>query len=565
MDNTKNYKWNYCSLGGVVRVNIASGEDIAHLDELDQKLWTVLSCPVHGLEFDPVTLHLLDTDGDGKIRVGEIVDAAKWLTRIIKDKDLILKGDDSLPLAEFNTEDPDGARLLRSAKQILGNLGLEKDEISLADASDSVAIFAKTQSNGDGIVTPASTSDAVLSKTISDCISTIGSVVDRSGEKGVNAELIEKFYDECAGYSAWMADADAHRAEYFPYGEDTLKAMAACDALRGKMADYFMRCDLVNFNPASEGVLGISVERISQISAGNVAEQSEQIASYPLAVPSAARTLPLDGINPAWQASFSDLKSIVLDKDYKGRDSISEADWKDILAKFAPYKSWQSAVKGTVVAPLGIETVNSVLAAGRKAELLALVEADLALKAESESIDEVSKLLYLYRDFYKLLCNYVIFTDFYSRDPERRSIFEAGRLYIDQRCCNLCIKVSDMGAHAGMAGLSGMFLIYCKCSSKLRPETMDIVAVMTAGDVKNLRPGKNAIFYDREGGDWDAVVTSIVDNPISVRQAFFSPYVKFWNFCVGLLNKSAADKDSKMLEDLKAKAETAASAPADAG
>ena len=46
------YDWKYSVVGGVTRVNIETGEDIAHLGELDQKLWTVLSCPVKGLEFD---------------------------------------------------------------------------------------------------------------------------------------------------------------------------------------------------------------------------------------------------------------------------------------------------------------------------------------------------------------------------------------------------------------------------------------------------------------------------------------------------------------------------------
>ena len=89
MDNK--YPWSFCSLGGVTRVKISSGEDIAHLGELDQKLWTVLSCPVDGLYFDKKTLSLLDTDKDGKIRVYEVVAAAEWITSVLKDKDLILK------------------------------------------------------------------------------------------------------------------------------------------------------------------------------------------------------------------------------------------------------------------------------------------------------------------------------------------------------------------------------------------------------------------------------------------------------------------------------------------
>ena len=111
------YPWRYCSLGGVTRVKLSTGEDIAHLGELDQKLWTVLSCPVDGLIFDKKTLEILDSDKDGRIRVGEVVAAAQWLTSVIKDKDLILNGSDSLPLDSINTENPTGERLARSARQ----------------------------------------------------------------------------------------------------------------------------------------------------------------------------------------------------------------------------------------------------------------------------------------------------------------------------------------------------------------------------------------------------------------------------------------------------------------
>ena len=121
--NTNGYQWDYCSLGGVVRVNITSGEDIAHLGELDQKLWTVLSCPVKGLEFDAETLKLLDTDGDGKIRVPEVVAAAEWLTAAVKDKDSILKGESSIALDAINTESEIGKALHESAKPILATLG----------------------------------------------------------------------------------------------------------------------------------------------------------------------------------------------------------------------------------------------------------------------------------------------------------------------------------------------------------------------------------------------------------------------------------------------------------
>lgn len=140
------YDWQYCSLGGAIRVKIASGEDIAHLGELDQKLWTVLSCPVDGLEFDRQTLDLIDTEHDGKIMVNEVVQAAQWLTSVIKDKDLILKGDSVLSLDQINTDNETGKKLYDSALQILRNLGLDKQEISVEDALDTKAIFTGTNS-----------------------------------------------------------------------------------------------------------------------------------------------------------------------------------------------------------------------------------------------------------------------------------------------------------------------------------------------------------------------------------------------------------------------------------
>ena len=133
-NQTNGYPWKYCSLGGVVRVNITSGEDIAHLGELDQKLWTVLSCPTKDLAIDERTLNLIDTDGDGKIRVAEVVAAAQWLTSVLKDKDAILKGENELKLDGINTDNEAGQKLYNSAKQILSNLKLEKDSIT-ADSS----------------------------------------------------------------------------------------------------------------------------------------------------------------------------------------------------------------------------------------------------------------------------------------------------------------------------------------------------------------------------------------------------------------------------------------------
>ncbi len=561
----KQYDWKFSTVGGVPRVNIESGEDIAHLKELDQKMWTVLSCPTKGLEIDEKTLELMDLDGDGKIRVHEVVEAATWITKVLKNPDLLLKQEDTISLDDINQDDEDGKKLYDSAKQILANLELDKNEISVADTSDSIAIFAKTKFNGDGVITENSTDDEALKAVIANCVKTIGSTPDRSGVDGVNAEQIEAFYTNCNDYMTWFTSEDANKATVFPYGDNTEAALAAYNALKEKVEDFFMRCKLTAFNSDSSAALDVTVARMEAISEKSLSACTEEIAGYPLARVNSKLELPLNGgINPAWEAAFANIKLLIFDVDFPKQKSISEADWNAIGAKFGPYEAWKAAKKGEIVESLGVDVIKEIVEKNQKDALLALVEQDKAEETKSNEIVTVNKLTHYYRDIYKLIKNYVTFSDFYTRDENKKAIFQAGTLYIDQRSCDLCVKVSDMGKHNLTAGLSGMYLLYCDCHSKKKNETMTIVAVMTDGDIDNLMVGKNAIFYDRDGVDWDATVVKIIDNPISIRQAFWSPYRKFANWVTDLINKSAAEKDSKSFDNMTASvSEKAAAAPAE--
>ena len=545
------YDWKFSTVGGVTRVNIDSGEDIAHLCELDQKLWTVLSCPVKGLELDEETLEMIDVDKDGKIHVNDVVATAEWLKLALNNMDALLKGEDSIPFSVFNKSTEEGRALLASAKQILANLGLQKDRISVADTSDSIAIFAKTKLNGDGIITSETTDDEALKDVLGKIVATTGSVQDRSGIAGVNAELVEKFFAEAAAYAAWIETGKAGGSTVFPYGDDTSAAWDACSAISEKISDFFMRCKLADFHTESTAVLDVTTEQIGSISGKNLSECYDEISSYPLAKVNREQQLPLNGgKNPAWNGAFDKLRSLVLDKELKSKDFMVETEWLGILAKFDAFNAWTASKAGASVESLGYETVRQILDSGCKAGLLQLIEDDLALKGESDSIDAVNRLTHLYRDFYTLLKNFVTLRSFYS--PGELADFQAGRLYIDQRCCDLCIKVTDMGKQGDMASMSNMFIAYCNCVSKYSSDTMTIAAVITDGDVNAIREGKNAIFYDRKGLDWDATVIKIIDNPISVRQAFWRPYRKFGQFIENTINKFAADKDSEAMNNMTA-------------
>lgn len=536
----KKYKWEFVNIGGASRVKINRGEDIAHLEELDPKMWTVLSCPISGLEIDEKSLKYMDCDADGKLRVNDVVAVSKWITSLLRDKDLILKGNDSIDLSQINTEDENGLKLHNSAIQILKNLGKEGSVISLADTADITAIFEKTRFNGDGIITEASTDEQAEKAAIAAAVATVGGVQDRSGAAGVGVEQIEAFYKNLSDYTAWCnAEVKA------PFGDKTDALIEAYNSLDAKVKDYFMRSELAAFSPDSTSTLDVQTVRIEAISAENLSSKREEIAAYPLARITGKSEIDLScSINPAWAAQFELVRSVAIDSDKK---SITLDEWNAIGAKFTDYVAWKGAKAGGAVEGLGLDAIKDFIAQDKKPALLELVAKDAALKEEAENIEMVDRFLHIYKDFYRLLRNFVTLVDFYDKDKSTVAIFQSGTLLIDQRACRFCMKVADMGKHNASAATSGMYLLYCDCTTKSVPGTLKIVAAVTVGDVGEFIVGKNGVYYDNAGVEWDAVITKIVDNPISVAQAFWSPYRRMATAVENLINKSAADKDAKMM------------------
>lgn len=545
-NRSEKYKWEFENIGGSSRVRITTGEDIAHLNELDPKMWTVLSCPVKGLEIDEKSLTYMDCDGDGKLRVNDVICMSQWLTGALKNPDLLLEGKDSIDLADFDLENADGAKLHHASKGVLTALGRTDETVSLADVTNVSAIFAGTRFNGDGVITEASSDDAEDKAAINAAVASLGGLADRNGAQGVDAAMIETFYKTLADYAAWCnAAVDA------PYGSDTDKVIELYNALDAKMKDFFMRSKLAAFSPDSTAVLDVQTASIQAISADNLTSKGDDIASYPIARVTGKAEIDLSApVNPAWAARFDALKAIAFDPAAK---VLTEADWSAIGAKISAYSAWKGGKAGAAVEVLGLENVKVLLEQDRKAALLAIAAEDASYAEDFNNIALVEKFLYVYRDFYRLLKNFVTFHDFYSKDPGVKAIFQCGRLVIDQRECHFCMQVADMAKHNTMAAASGMYLIYCDCTTKTKAGKMSIVAAMTVGEVGDIFVGKNAVWYDNSGLEWDAVITKIIDNPISIAQAFWSPYRRIAVAIENLISKNAADKDAKLMKDATAK------------
>src|SRR5882757_2055501 len=102
------HTWKFFRSGGLDQVSLTTAEDLLALDQLDQKLWVVLSCPVKGLELDEKTLALIDADHDGHIRVPELLAAVKWAAIRLRDPAMMLQGSENLPLDAIADVAPEG-------------------------------------------------------------------------------------------------------------------------------------------------------------------------------------------------------------------------------------------------------------------------------------------------------------------------------------------------------------------------------------------------------------------------------------------------------------------------
>ena len=554
------YSWKFFRAGGFDQVKLETGADLANLDQLDQKLWVALACPTRGLEFDSRTLDLIDTDKDGRVRAPEIIAAAKWITGLLKTPDELLKGAASLPLDAINDATPEGKQILSSAREILRNLGkADAKAIDLEDTADTAKIFAATNFNGDGII-PADAADSEATRAvIAEIIAIYGADKDRSGKSGINQAKADAFFAEAQAYADWWKQASGDQT-ILPLGEATSAAAAALKAVRTKVDDFFARCQLAAFDARSIPAMNREEKEYFVMTVKELHLGSAEIVTLPLAQIAPGKALPLvEGVNPAWAAALTALQTAAIQPLLGGRTVLTEADWNNIKARLAPFETWVTSKVGVKVESLGLTRLHEILASPAKVEIDALIAKDKALEPEANAIAVVEKLIRFNRDLYTLTTNFVNFKNFYSRTTP--AIFQAGRLYLDQRSCDLCLTVEDASRHAVMAGLAGAYLAYCDCVRKSTGEKLSIVAIFSQGDDDNLMVGRNGVFYDRKGNDYDATITKIVASPISLRQAFWAPYKKLVRMIEEQIAKRAAAADDDVNNNLAATAGTVAAAP----
>jgi hypothetical protein len=555
------YRWKFFRAGGLNQVLFRNGQDIAHLPELDQKLWVMLSAPTRGVLFDPRTLDLVDTDEDGRIRAPELLAAVAWTVARLKNPDDLMKGAAALPLDAIHADTPEGAQILTTARRILANVGKpDATVITVADINARVAALSQMRFNGDGIMPPESVDDETVRQALRDILDCVGGEKDRCGKPGVSEKNAEIFFQDCANYAAWH-DMAAQDPSLRPLGDDTEVAAEAWQTVRAKLDDYFTRCRLETFNPNATSVLNSSEADFAAITRTELTLASPEIARLPLSHTAPHKPLPLrDGLNPFWSAAVETFRLRTAEP-LLGRPlaALAESDWQEVCNRLTPHANWLAAKTGAAVEKLGLPRVRELLASDMHSRIDSLIRQDTEQECEHTQTEDVEKLIRLHADLLRLLNNFVSFSDFY--DPHKKEIFRVGRLCMDSRWCDLCLHVDNVEQHSQLVTTSRLFLAYCEIIHPPTKEKRTICAAFTAGMAESLWVGRHGIFYDRENRCWEAVIVKVVEGPTSLKEAFWLPWRKISALLADQVHKILSSRQNATMQAAEARIENTATSP----
>lgn len=545
---TSGSNWTFARIGGVDQVVIKKGEDIANLAHLDQKLWAALAMPAAqpGIK---ESLDYLDADKDGKIRVPDILNCVEELKTKLNSLDCLLDGSDTLSATQVLDK---GIRA--SLAEVLSiNGGTSGDaSVDLAALDKAIASFSALPFNGDGVVVPGSAKGGKLKAFLEYLVAQGYKADDASGNPGVDVPALDRFLADLEAYRTWSSELPAFSDAFSDQAKGE-KAVALYKQIREPVNDYFRRCRVLAMSKSPGAVAALEASMASTL-AKNLPADSPELAQLPLALPNAEGLLyPDSAMHPNYAVALAEFLDLMGAEKAK---AVCQATWEGFAARVETYAAWLGRKPAAEVCALGEAVLAGSADVGQADAVRALIEKDLAKAADAEALKNLRSLLFIKRDFIVILKNFVNFDNFYLR---KKGIFQSGKLFLDARELEFCMDVKNPGAHGTMAGLASMYLLYCDLSQK-NGKKKSIVAGLTAGDADNIFVGRNGIFYDTEGESWDAVITKVVTQPISIREAFFSPYKWLVKTLEDMAMKRAASAEAASMNKMKAAGETAAQA-----
>ncbi len=540
--------------GGSYQIVIEKGEDLLNVLKLDEGLWAATSVPIEILNCDKKFLEYLDIDNNKRIRTDEVRNAISYILSLIKNPSII-DGNDTLLLSDINNQTETGKLLIKTAEVILTNSGIEeKEKINLNQVRNSQEIMSKAVLNGDGIITPDSSTKEEISSLIKIIIEKIGWKIDVNGEKGIDKEIVDEFFKECSEYLNWYEKGiipdDKETTEIMIFGKETPYLHNIFTQIEEKIDQYFLLSNFLKFDEKTEELLKLKEDDFKSIDIENRDILIEKLKKLPIAPPNKNLILDFDGIiNILYKDKIKNFKENIVNKIFPNSNKLTLENYEKIKEMFSNYKDWIENKKGEKVEQIGIENIKKYIEGNYKEEIEKLIEKDLSVLPFIQSIKDLEKLILYKKYIIEFLNNFVSFSNVYN--PDITSLYEAGVLVIDGRKINLNILVKDINAHKKVSSMSNTFIMYLNIAGKENNQSQfQIASPLTSGDMGRIRLGKRGIFTDRNGNEWDAEIIDIIKNPVGLLEGIKAPFIKIGENIKNQIEKITETRQKKVEQTL---------------
>jgi hypothetical protein len=533
-------------------LHIATAGDLGRIADLDEAHWAATNAPISTINCDSTFLELIDADCNSRIMCHELRNAITWTLGMLRDCSGLESASDALKLDAINTDSPEGLRIVNAAARILERLN-ERDtgQITLQQVREIKTRVESTPVSEAGVLLPEASDDPAIRAFIADAIDVTRGAAHPSGKNGLGPTQLEAFISSARTWLEWcdrsVIPADAATTDIMPLGPKTPTVYDIFAAVRGKIDQYFVQCQAAALDKRFVQHMGWTESELAELDFDDPATLRHVLVKAPLARARADITLHFDDpINPHYRQLLQRFRTEVAACILESNDpELSAQQWCRIKDMFEAHQEWEAAKPEDPIESLGVEKIKAYLSSEYAATVRALMDNRAATAFDLDNIRLIEKLVLFQVNLLNFANNFVSFPHLY--DPNRRAMFEAGTLIIDSRRFCLAVDVSNRQAHAKIARTSSMFVLYVEViPGAANSEKYEVAIPVTAGNRGNLCLSKRGLFVDTDGNECDARVVEIIENPISLREAFVAPFVRIGRLLTGKIESLTTKAEKKL-------------------
>jgi hypothetical protein len=524
----------YRRYGGSFQVEIPNFETLTRAIHIPETQWLATACPIEGLHCDPRFLALMDGDGNGRIRVAEVKAAVEHTAKLLQSYQGADARSDVLELSALS---PEAATLRSAALRILGILKAENTgRISLEQVRASDKVLREAGINGDGIIAPAFLPEPAR-PLASRIMAAFPEVKNRAGLAGVDPPTLQRFREARAALLAHLAGKEAVHV----WGEASLERARRIREVKPLLDGYFLQCRLVAAQPEAATNLKLPPGRVES-ALGDTAALEKAAAVLPIAPADPAGVLTWARLyrGPAFEALEAFRKEIAAPITGSA-EQLSDAAWRELSTRSDAVLAWQAVFDASPVRGMAAEL--PAIADADLAAIEAASQADLALKGELDAISELERLILYQRWLLTFANNFISMPDLYS--AKKPALYERGSLVLGGRKYTLSVLAQPRAAHAALTSQGTTCILYVKVTPRDGTDGYEVAVPVTRGNSTGLEVGKRGIFHDVEDKEYDAIVTQVVRQPVSLWESMTMPFQRIGRFITSKVEvlASAGDKD----------------------